>query len=390
MAGMIAPREIISGRESIEQLSHLRGKRAMVITSGEKMEQRGFLSRALDALKRTGMQTEHHRAEDEKTAELCAQTGAATMRAFLPDWIVALGSESVSMAKLMWIFYEYPEATLLDLQIPESIPLLRRKARFAVMPGLDQTVEAVAAVAAIGGTENRAAWSVCDSGLVPDVVFLDPEMICAESAACVAETAASVFAGAVDAFSGREHDPFTAPQAAEAVRLSFTYAQKAMNGEGDACSALQHAQTLAGIAFSNVRHAPSAAFARQTAGRLAGAHERQGMLALSFLPHIIRHFAENEKYAERFASVAAVLGIKGKTPLQTALNLAKTAEQFYADLGFSGMLKELGIEEGCFEAHFDVIASRAAGDLYAGSGFQTMTQSAAKRILQDVMKGQKA
>ena len=389
MAKYTAPREIICGRECVEQLSCLRGKRAMVITAGEKMEQRGFLSRALHALRRTGMQTDHYKAEVEKEPEARAQAGAAAMRAFLPDWIIALGSESVTTAKLIWIFYEYPEATLLDLRIPESIPLLRRKARFAAIPGLDQTVEAAAAAASLDGTAEQAAWTVYDTGLVPDMVFLDPEMLAAEPAESAAETAAAVFARAADAFSARDHQPFTSPQAAEAARLALSYAKGAMNGEGEALFALQYAETLAGIAFSNVLHAPSAAFARQIAGRFPCAEKRQGTLALSFLPYVIRCFAANEEAAQRYTAFAATLGIKGKTQLQAALNLAKASERFFLELGLPQTLQEMGFDADCFERDLDVIASRTAEDLYTDGGFRTLTQGEAKAVLQDILQVQK-
>ena len=58
---------------------------AVLAGAGEKMEQRGFLSRALHALRRTGMQTDHYKAEVEKEPEARAQAGAAAMRAFLPE-----------------------------------------------------------------------------------------------------------------------------------------------------------------------------------------------------------------------------------------------------------------------------------------------------------------
>ena len=55
MPRFTAPRDIYYGRESIERLSALRGKRAMLIAASVEMEQNGFLRRAEAALLRTGM-----------------------------------------------------------------------------------------------------------------------------------------------------------------------------------------------------------------------------------------------------------------------------------------------------------------------------------------------
>ena len=42
--------------------------------------------------------------------------GAEAMRAFEPDWIVAMGGGSpIDAAKAMWAFYEYPETTFVKI-----------------------------------------------------------------------------------------------------------------------------------------------------------------------------------------------------------------------------------------------------------------------------------
>lgn len=109
------PRDIHYGRESIGLLSTIRGKRAMLVTVGGEMKQRGILSRAETALRRTGMEVRLLEANNLEHVEQAVAEGASAMRAFAPDWIVALGSMAIDAAKLMWILYEYPEAALSDL-----------------------------------------------------------------------------------------------------------------------------------------------------------------------------------------------------------------------------------------------------------------------------------
>ena len=49
--------------------------------------------------------------------------GAEAMRAFEPDWIVAMGGGSpIDAAKAMWAFYEYPDTTFEDLCTPFNFP----------------------------------------------------------------------------------------------------------------------------------------------------------------------------------------------------------------------------------------------------------------------------
>ena len=49
--------------------------------------------------------------------------GAAAMREFEPDWIVAIGGGSpIDAAKAMWAFYEYPDTTFEQLMHPLHLP----------------------------------------------------------------------------------------------------------------------------------------------------------------------------------------------------------------------------------------------------------------------------
>ena len=106
MPRFTAPRDIYYGRESIERLSALRGKRAMLIAASSEMEQNGFLCRAEAALLRTGMQVCTLEFKWPSQVEETAAEGASALRTFAPDWIVALGSTTIGMAKLMWVLYE--------------------------------------------------------------------------------------------------------------------------------------------------------------------------------------------------------------------------------------------------------------------------------------------
>ena len=51
--------------------------------------------------------------------------GAEAMRAFEPDWIIAMGGGSpIDAAKAMWAFYEYPDVTFEELCTPKAAPVL--------------------------------------------------------------------------------------------------------------------------------------------------------------------------------------------------------------------------------------------------------------------------
>lgn len=70
------PRDIHYGRESIGLLSTIRGKRAMLVTVGGEMKQRGILSRAETALRRTGMEVRLLEANNLEHVEQAVAEGA--------------------------------------------------------------------------------------------------------------------------------------------------------------------------------------------------------------------------------------------------------------------------------------------------------------------------
>ena len=106
MPRFTVPRDIYFGRECIERLSTIRGKRAMLITAGGDMERNGSLARVEAVLRRTGMEVRLLESSWPEAAEQAVAEGAAKMHAFAPDWIVALGSAAISAGKLTWILFE--------------------------------------------------------------------------------------------------------------------------------------------------------------------------------------------------------------------------------------------------------------------------------------------
>lgn len=216
------PRDIHYGRESVGLLSTIRGKRAMLVTVGGEMKQRGILSRAETALRRTGMEVRLLEANNLEHVEQAVAEGASAMRAFAPDWIVALGSMAIDAAKLMWILYEYPEAALSDLHLPFSLPDLRRKARFAAIPSIGGGAPEATAFAEVGGTAEQYAWAAVDYGIVPDVTFIDPELGAAASSVEVAEAGLEAFAYALDAYAACEDAPFAEPPAQKRLSSCFS------------------------------------------------------------------------------------------------------------------------------------------------------------------------
>lgn len=125
-------------------------KKAILVVGGGSMKRQGFLDRAVEYLKEAGMEVQLFEGVEPDPSVETVMKGAEAMRAFEPDWIVAMGGGSpIDAAKAMWAFYEYPDVTFEDLCIPFNFPELRQKAKFAAIPSTSGTATEVTAFSVI-------------------------------------------------------------------------------------------------------------------------------------------------------------------------------------------------------------------------------------------------
>ena len=150
MARFTLPRDIYHGKGSLAELKNLKGKKAILVVGGGSMKRQGFLDRVVNYLKEAGMEVELFEGVEPDPSVETVMKGAEAMRAFEPDWIVAMGGGSpIDAAKAMWAFYEYPEVTFEELCIPFNFPELRQKAKFAAIPSTSGTATEVTAFSVI-------------------------------------------------------------------------------------------------------------------------------------------------------------------------------------------------------------------------------------------------
>ena len=123
MAEFLIPRHIYYGRGCVSTLEALSGKRAIVIAGGGPDDE-GDIERVQQALSRAGMAVRIHSDVARYPGPRMILDGAKAMREFKPDWIVAVGDGSIiDAAKLMWVFYEHPEARISQLRAGTKSPL---------------------------------------------------------------------------------------------------------------------------------------------------------------------------------------------------------------------------------------------------------------------------
>ena len=214
MARFTLPRDLYWGKGSLETLKTLTGKKAIIVVGGGSMKRFGFLGQAEEYLKEAGMEVRLFENVEPDPSVETVMKGAAAMREFEPDWIIAMGGGSpIDAAKAMWAFYEYPETSFEDLITPFSFPTLRQKAKFLAIPSTSGTATEVTAFSVITDYEKGIKYPLADFNITPDVAIVDPQLAETMPKKLTAHTGMDALTHAIEAYVSTLHGPFTDPLA---------------------------------------------------------------------------------------------------------------------------------------------------------------------------------
>ena len=111
MSKLFVAGEVFHGAGSLDELKNIKGKKAFIVTGGSSMRKSGTLDKAIAYLNEAGIETIVFDGVEEDPSSATSFKGAEAMREFQPDWIVGLGGcSAIDAAKMMWVFYEHPDA----------------------------------------------------------------------------------------------------------------------------------------------------------------------------------------------------------------------------------------------------------------------------------------
>lgn len=311
------PKDIVFGEHSLEYLSTLEGKKAMIVTGGNSMKKFGFLEGAKDELEKAGFQVKIFDGVEANPSVETVEKGAEAMLDFEPDWIVALGGGSaLDAAKVMWAFYEHPELQFEDIIEPGSLPALRNKAKLVAIPSTSGTASEITAFSVITDTKNHIKYPLVSPEMVPDIAILDPALPAKMPKHITANTGMDVLAHAVEAYVSTAASPYTDALAIQSIRLVLNNIVEAYNN-GDNMEArenMHNASALAGMAFTNASLGLIHSLAHKIGGEFGITH---GLTNAILLPYIIEF---NRKSTDKFTQLEKELEIENLSSYIKDLN----------------------------------------------------------------------
>ena len=385
MARFTLPRDLYHGKGSLDELKNLKGKKAIVVVGGGSMKRFGFLDKAVNNLKEAGMEVRLFENVEPDPSVETVMKGAAAMREFEPDWIVAMGGGSpIDAAKAMWAFYEYPETSFEDLITPFSFPTLRQKARFCAIPSTSGTATEVTAFSVITDYQKGIKYPLADFNITPDVAIVDPDLAETMPRKLTAHTGMDAMTHAIEAYVSTLHCDYTDPLALHAIQMIHRDLKKSYDGDMEARDNMHNAQCLAGMAFSNALLGIVHSMAHKTGAAYSGGHIVHGCANAMYLPKVIKYNAKNPEAAERYAQIAKFIGLEGQSNVELVDALIKELRAMNKSLDIPDGIKDYEggiIDEKEFLEKLPEVAKNAIGDACTGSNPRQPSQEEMEKLL---------
>ena len=337
MTGFFTAPRIATGPGAIEQLSALGAQRAVIIV--DPLLHRGDRHRRLvEELAKTETSVEVLAGDPGEPTIASVEALAARLRAFHPEWIVALGGgRTIDAAKGAWVRYACPESPL-DTITPLVELQLRSSAGFVAVPTTSGSGCEASWNAMVRGDGGRPV-ELASRELVPDWALLDPSLPASMPPGLTAETGAELVAHAFEAAISEWSNPLSDAFARDAILSAFTELPKAVKHPDDleARSALHHAATMAGIAASNSQfgaaHALAVALTVEDGppyGRIIG----------TLLPYVaeFNYPSARDKYS-------ALGGVFGASAVRDRSGVAERLRLLWSQVGIPRTLADAGVSE---------------------------------------------
>ena len=372
---------------ALQELKDMGKKRVFIVTD-EFLFKSGFSKRVSDRLNEMGIVNTTFSDVQPDPTLASAKKGAAAMRSFEPDTIVALGGGSaLDAGKIMWMLYEHPEVDFADMAMRfmdirkrvYRFPEMGKKAYFVAIATTAGTGSEVTPFAVITDETSGLKYPIADYELLPKMAICDPELMMSIPKGLTANSGYDAMVHALEAVASVMSSDFANGMAKEAIKLIFEYLPVAYkNGSDETARAeMAYAATMAGMAFANA----FLGVCHSMAHKLGSYHQLPHGMANALLLNEVMRFNAAEAPAKmgtfpqydhpvclrRYAEVAELVGIKGKTDEEKFEKLLDKLADLRKEVGLPESIKAAGVPEDKFLEQLDKMSRDAFDDQCTGA-----------------------
>ena len=165
---------------ALDELGTVMHKKRCFIVTDSFLYKNGYTKKIEDKLDQMGIVHTCFYDVEPDPSLASARAGAAAMRMFEPDCIIAMGGGSAMDAgKIMWVLYENPDANFDDMAMDFmdirkrifTFPHMGKKAYFIAVPTSSGTGSEVTPFAIITDKTTGIKWPLADYELMPDMAL---------------------------------------------------------------------------------------------------------------------------------------------------------------------------------------------------------------------------
>jgi acetaldehyde dehydrogenase/alcohol dehydrogenase len=374
---------------ALDELKHVLNKKKALIVTDNFLYNNGYTKPITDKLDELGIShtTFFNVAPDPTLA--CAQEGAAAMKAFEPDCIIAVGGGSpMDAAKIMWVMYEHPEADFMDMAMRfmdirkrvYTFPKMGEKAYFIAIPTTSGTGSEVTPFAVITDQDIGVKYPLADYELLPKMAIVDPDLMMNQPKGLTSSSGIDALTHALEAYASMMATDYTDGLALKAIKTIFEYLPRAYElgaKDPEARGKMANASTIAGMAFANA----FLGVCHSMAHKLGSFHNLpHGIANALMINEVIRFNAsdapvkmgtfpqyDHPHTLARYAEIADYLGFKGKNDQEKLNGLIKAIDELKEKVGIKKTIKDYGIDEASFLEQLDEMVEQAFDDQCTGA-----------------------
>ncbi len=374
---------------ALDELKTVMGKKRAFIVTDKFLFENGFTRCITKKLEEIGIMHSTFSDIMPDPTLASAKAGAAIMRSFAPDVIIALGGGSaMDAAKIMWVMYEHPDVDFEDMAMRFSdirkriytFPKMGEKAYFIAIPTSAGTGSEVTPFAVITDEKTGIKYPLADYELLPDMAIIDTDLHMSAPKGLTAASGIDAVTHALEAYASVMATDYTDGLAIQALKTIFKYLPDAYeHGTTDvvAREKMANAATMAGMAFANA----FLGVCHSMAHKLGAFHHLPHGIANALMIDEVIKFNSAEapakmgtfsqyaypKTLRRYAEVAEALNLKGKTDEEKVASLIKAIDELKEKIGIKKTIKDYGIDEKDFLARLDDMVEQAFDDQCTGA-----------------------
>ena len=386
---------------ALDELGTVMGKKRCFIVTDSFLYKNGYTKQIEDKLDQMGIVHTCFSDVEPDPSLASAKAGAAAMRAFEPDCIIALGGGSAMDAgKVMWVLYENPDADFDDMAMDfmdirkriYTFPKMGKKAYFVAIPTSSGTGSEVTPFAIITDKETGIKWPLADYELMPNMAIVDTDNMMSAPKGLTCASGIDVMTHAIEAYVSIMASDYTDSLALKAIKLVFDYLPRAYKDGNDveARDHMANASCMAGMAFANAFLGVNHSLAHKLG---AFHHLPHGIANALVLTEVMRYnsaevptkmgtFSQYQypHTLARYAEIGRFVGLSGKDDQEVFEKLLAKLEDLMRTIEIKPTIKDYGVDEKYFLDTLDDMVEQAFNDQCTGANPRYPLMSELKEI----------